>query len=54
MPNNKSKSKALNVYKNTIVPFIYNVRSTTPAKFSNLGIYDVNNFQLKTKVVIEI
>lgn len=52
--DNKNKAKVLHIYKNSIFPFIYNVRITILVKFPNFDIYNVSNFWLKTKVTVEI
>lgn len=52
--NSKAKTKVLSIYENSIFFFIYNMRTIDLSKFSNPGIYNMNNFWLKTKVDIEL
>lgn len=54
MLDNNSKAKALHVYKYNIFSFLYDVKNTTPGKFLNLGLYDVNNFRPETKVAVKL
>ncbi|MCJ1348901.1 hypothetical protein MMC31_007134 [Peltigera leucophlebia] len=52
--DSKAKAKALSVYKDSIFPFMYDVRTTDPGKFSDPGLCDVSNFWPETKVAVEL
>lgn len=52
--DNNSKAKVLYVYKNKIFPFIYDIKNTIPSKFLDSSLYNVSNFWLEIKVIIEL
>ncbi len=49
-----NKTKVLHMYKNSTFIYMYNMKTTILYKFSNLDIYDISKFWLKTEVTIEL
>lgn len=54
MLKDNSKVAVITVFKNSTFSFLYNIRKTTPSKFSHSSHFNVSNFQLNTKVAIKM
>ena len=54
MPDDECKIKVDSLLCNSTYPFMYDVKTTEPGQFSDLGMFHIDNFQVSTSVAVEV